>query len=221
MHPLYMLPIERCLPFLDPVIGTTRRCLERNGYINKPAEENPEEQKGLAQADALKEKDLELQTEEEALGKHEFDFHLDDDEDAMTRLGYGVVSYFGLIYTFMLIFLIITLVNIPVMYFNSSWHAFEQQRQLSWTAQYTVGNLGASEARCIQVKMISDSISVSCNTGSITAVTQMGAYAKDSEADQRGLCTAEGVSVNTGNDCDALSKKDHPFFSDKLQSCVG
>ena len=55
--------------------------------------------------------------------------------------------------------------------------------QLSWTAKYTAGNLGASEARCIQVKMISDSISVSCNTGSITAVTQMGAYAKDSEAD--------------------------------------
>ena len=43
----------------------------------------------------------------------------------MTRLGYGVVSYFGLIYTFMLIFLMITIANIPVMYFNSSWHAFE------------------------------------------------------------------------------------------------
>ncbi len=69
--------------------------------------------------------------------------------------------------------------------------------------------------------MVSDSISVSCNTGSITAVTQMGAYAKDSEADQRGLCTAEGVSVNTGLECSSLSSKDHSFFTDKLQACVG
>lgn len=34
MHPLYFLPIERCLTFLDPVVGVTRRCLERNGYID-------------------------------------------------------------------------------------------------------------------------------------------------------------------------------------------
>ena len=27
MHPLYELDIEVCLPFLDPVIGVTRRCL--------------------------------------------------------------------------------------------------------------------------------------------------------------------------------------------------
>ena len=92
---------------------------------------------------------------------------------------------------------------------------------MSFNAQFTVGNLGASEARCVQVKMISDSISVSCNTGSISAVTQMGAYAKDSEADQRGLCTAEGVSVSTGVDCESLSQKDHPFFAEKLQACVG
>ena len=57
-----------------------------------------------------------------------FDFFLEEGEDAMTRLGYGVVSYFGLIYTFMLIFFLITCVNIPVMYFNSQWHAFEQVR---------------------------------------------------------------------------------------------
>ena len=63
--------------------------------------------------------------EDDVLGKYEFDFHLDDDEDAMTRLGYGVVSYFGIIYTFMIIFFMITVFNIPVMYFNSQWHAFE------------------------------------------------------------------------------------------------
>ena len=43
----------------------------------------------------------------------------------MTRLGYGVVSYFGLIYTFLMVFGLVTIINIPVMYFFSGWSAFE------------------------------------------------------------------------------------------------
>jgi len=84
-----------------------------------------------------------------------------------------------------------------------------------------VGNLGASEARCINVKMVSESISVSCTTGQVSEVTHFGVYQKDSEADQRGLCTAEGVNVNTGFDCSALSKKDSSLYTDKLQACIG
>ena len=71
-----------------------------------------------------------------------FDFFLEEGEDAMTRLGYGVVSYFGVIFTFMMVFFLITLVNIPVMRNNAQWRAFDNERQLSWTAQYTTGNLG-------------------------------------------------------------------------------
>ena len=46
----------------------------------------------------------------------------------MTRLGYGIVSYFNIIYTFMVIFFMILLFNIPVMYNNSSWAAFAGER---------------------------------------------------------------------------------------------
>ena len=34
-------------------------------------------------------------------GEDVFDFFLEEGEDAMGRLGYGVVSYFSLIYTFL------------------------------------------------------------------------------------------------------------------------
>ena len=51
-----------------------------------------------------------------------FDFHLEEGEDAMTRFGYGIVSYFGLIRTFLLVFLLVFLVNVPVMYLNSQWN---------------------------------------------------------------------------------------------------
>ncbi len=221
MHPLYNLNIELCLPFLDPVVGVARR----QGLIADPsAPKEQEEHKGLADADGLKDDrtDLELQLDGER-GPDEplFDFFLEDGEDAMTRLGYGVVSYFGLIYTFMLVFAMITALNVPVMYMNSQWTAYEQYRQMSWWAQFTVGNLGASEARCLNVKMVSESISVACNTGSITNITHYGLYKKDSEADQRGLCTSASVSVNTGLDCPEFTKKDSAFFTDKLSTCIG
>ena len=69
--------------------------------------------------------------------------------------------------------------------------------------------------------MVSDSVSVSCNTGMIGEISHYGVFAKDSEADQRSLCTSEGVSISTGLDCASISKRDHPFFTDKLQSCIG
>lgn len=181
MHPLYNLNIEVCLPFLDPIVGVARR----QGLIADPNAE-AEERKGLAAADGLKDDrtDLEQQLDGER-GPDEplFDFFLEEGEDAMTRLGYGVVSYFGLIYTFMLVFLMITALNVPVMFMNSQWTAYEQYRQMSWWAQFTVGNLGASEARCLNIKMVSESISVACNTGTISAITHYGLYQKDSEAD--------------------------------------
>jgi hypothetical protein len=84
---------------------------------------------------------------------------------------------------------------------------------MSWMAQYTVGNLGASESRCLNVKMVSESVSVACNTGSITAISHFGLYKKDSEADQRGLCTSNSVSVNAGFDCRSLTGKDSSFYT--------
>lgn len=182
---------------------------------------------GLAGADSLAKPDIEIGPGglrldgERGADEPLFDFFLEEGEDAMTRLGYGVVSYFSLIYTFLLVFALITACNVPVMYFFSGWTAFEQYAQISWTARFTVGNLGASEARCLNVKMISDSISVSCTTGQISEVTHFGVYQKDSEADQRGLCSSSGVNVGTGFDCSSLSRKDSSFFTDKLQSCVG
>lgn len=131
------------------------------------------------------------------------------------------MSYFGLIHTFMVIFFLITCMNIPVMNNNASWSAFENIRQLSWTAQYTAGNLGMSTSRCLSIKLVGDDLSVGCNTGIITKISHFGVYAKDSEADQRSICTIEGVSVSTGLQCDDLSSFDHPIYTDKLKSCEG
>ena len=135
MHPLYNLQIEVCLPFLDPVIGVTRRCFERYGWAQPQRAANEEERQGLADADALKsdsagleKADLELADGEPGPDEPLFDFFLEEGEDAMTRLGYGIVSYFNIIWTFLMIFGLITLINVPVMYNNSSWSAFANMK---------------------------------------------------------------------------------------------
>ena len=60
----------------------------------------------------------------------------------MGRLGYGIVSYFQLIYTFLLIFFILTLMHIPIMYNYAGWKAFDDEKQVSLTTALTIGNLG-------------------------------------------------------------------------------
>lgn len=51
----------------------------------------------------------------------------------MGRLGYGIVSYFSLIYTFLMIFLILMCMHLPMMYNYSGWKAFEGEKQQSLT----------------------------------------------------------------------------------------
>ena len=89
MHPLKNLEIELCLPFLDPVIGVTRRCCG-----HKSAVYSAEETKGLADNDALKDEekgeDIKTDTLVDEDGDPLFDFALEEGEDPIGRLGYGV-----------------------------------------------------------------------------------------------------------------------------------
>ena len=77
---------------------------------------------------------------------------------------------------------------------------------------YTAGNMGGAEARCLNIKMVSESLSMACVSGAIHEVTSFGVYMRDSEADQRGLCTDSAFLVDTGMDCSSLSSKDSAFY---------
>ena len=136
MHPLNNLEIELCLPFLDPVIGVTRRC-----FGGKSAVYSSEETKGLADNDGLKDPESGKTKADEDMGKAVdedgdllFDFDLEEGEDPIGRLGYGVVSYFSLIYTMMLIFALITLFFVPIIMNNMNWIGYDGDLQISWTA---------------------------------------------------------------------------------------
>ena len=150
-----------------------------------------------------------------------FDFFLEEGEDPIGRLGYGVVSYFSLIYTMMCIFALITIFFIPIMRNNMAWNGYDGDTQLSWTAQTTLGNYGEATSRCTTLKMVSEKLAIGCQTGTITEVTHYGVYAKESEADLKGLCAVD-PDVSTGlTGCASVSSKEHPLYADKLSTCIG
>ena len=101
MHPLYNLEIELCLPFFDPCIGVARRCFQKHfdmchGGILQQSQNAGREKQDFTNLDPSQ-----IQEDGSYPGEDVFDFYLEEDEDAMGRLGYGVVSYFSLIYTFL------------------------------------------------------------------------------------------------------------------------
>lgn len=231
MHPLYNLDIELCLPFLDPVIGVGKRCF---GIKPNLQEVHHDEGVGLASSDQLKNRDdgltaadLEMADNSGAMAVDEdgdplFDFFLEEGEDPIGRLGYGVVSYFSLIHTMMIVFALITCFFVPVMYNNSQWFGYDGVIGVSWMTTTTLGNLGQSETRCSSFKLIADDISIGCMTGKIKEVTHYGVYAADSEADHKNLCSSDkSLGVSTGNECADLSSHTHSFYTEKLEKCKG
>lgn len=138
----------------------------------------------------------------------------------MGRLGYGVVSYFQIIYTFLVIFFLLTCGHMPMMYNYATWKAYEGEKMISLTTQLTIGNLGQSMPRCATIKMVGNSLPLGCNTGLISEFTHMGVYAFQSEADQKMLCASGETGDNTGNDCASLSAHESPLF-EKLKDCIG
>ncbi len=72
----------------------------------------------------------------------------------------------------------------------------------------------------MSIKLVGDDLSLGCNTGVITEVTHFGVYAKDSEADQRNICSPT-TGVATGLQCESISSMDHPFYTEKLSACKG
>lgn len=137
----------------------------------------------------------------------------------MGRLGYGIVSYFQLIYTFLVIFFLMFAGHIPVMYNYATWKAYEGEKQLSLTTQLTIGNLGQSMPRCTTIQMVGNNLPIGCNTGLISNFTQMGVYAFDSPAYDAGVCSANAGDA-TNLECDSVSNTDSALFS-KVQECIG
>ena len=115
-------------------------------------------------------------------------------------------------------FAFLSLVYYPVLADYSSWKAYQGEKQVSGNIAYTVGNLGQSMTRCLSFKMMTDKVSVGCNTGHIGNFTSFGVYAAGSKADEMNMCYDE-AGYDTGVQCDFYSSRDSALFTDKLEPC--
>ena len=154
--------------------------------------------------------------DEDTLSEGEFDFFLEEGEDPIGRLGYGIVSYFSLIRIFCYAFFLLSVVYFPTMRDFSGWKTFAGAGNL----MYTVGNLDMSQTRCMSFKMITDKVSLGCDTGLIANVTSFGVYSQNSTADLYNMCSAD-AGFDTGSNCKGYSSRDTNLFEDKLAPCQG
>ena len=210
MHPLYRLDLELVLPFFSPFIAIWKGIF--GGQHTVMDEEKEPIAKDKVKSDAKN-------ADEDTLSEGEFDFFLEEGEDAIGRLGYGIVSFFSLIRIFVFVFGFLSIVYLPVMYDLSSWNAFEGEAQVSGNIAYTIGNMGMSMTRCMSFKMMTDKVSVGCHTGIIGNFTSFGVYAHGSEADIYTMCHSD-AGFDTGiPGCKDYSSRESNLFEEKLQPC--
>lgn len=88
---------------------------------------------------------------------------LDSEIDPVNFMGFGIVSYFSLLKTLMFIFLVLTLVHIPVLRAYTSYTNYSHDLEMS--PPYSIGNLGFAEPKCVTVGMAASKVYLSCKTG--------------------------------------------------------
>lgn len=208
MHPLYRLNLELVLPSIELPIRIYKGIFGGQ----PPMSYDEDEKKDLKKNDAQK--------DEDTLSEGEFDFFLEEGEDPIGRLGYGIVSYFSLIRIFVYAFAFLSLVYFPSMSDFSGWKGFEGEKQVSGNIAYTVGNLGMSQTRCMAFKMISDKVSLGCDTGKIANITSFGVYAAKSVADTNNMCHAD-AGFDIGSGCKGYSSFESDVYNEKLKPCQG
>jgi len=148
------------------------------------------------------------------------DFHLEDGEDAMTRYGSGMLSYFTLIKINIGFFALISLVFLPVMYSYASWHALHSNH-VNPVFQYSIGNLGESGMHCSRIKMTSEHALLSCSVGVIDDIVGFGVYELGSEAENKNLCSTNDDNFETGLVCNEVSSDTHPIREMLEEKCIG
>lgn len=116
-------------------------------------------------------------------------------EDPINYLGFGITSYFQMIRTFMIMFLLMTLLNVPIMALYVKSGAYNDQPIAKSPVKISLGALGFSQSRCFSTGVATDKIYLSCHTGKISNIVDLGFIAKFEDRDQcvfnkSGACAA-------------------------------
>ena len=107
-----------------------------------------------------------------------------DEEDPVNYLGFGIVSYFDLLKTMIVIFLVLFLIHIPVLKIYSSHTLFSDD--VGWERSLksmSLGNMGFSTTRCSSTSMQADKIILSCRESLVQKIVDFGIITKFEDRD--------------------------------------
>lgn len=82
-----------------------------------------------------------------------------------------MVAYKDLMYTFILLFTVLSIVMLPAMFFYKSGTGLTKPKSL---AQFSLGNLGYSTSQCVSVPYELKEIPLSCPFGTISEIKEFG-----------------------------------------------
>jgi hypothetical protein len=151
---------------------------------------------------------------------HEVDFFLDEGEDPINRLGFGIISYFQMVKALFILMVLLSLFNLPLMFTYGSYDALKSGGD--WlSSTYFLGNMGQISTQCASSKLIGGQIEFSCNTGVISKIIDFGVYGPESQADLAETCSSKAGLDTNMPDCSYLSDKSDKMFKGKiLDSCL-
>lgn len=70
------------------------------------------------------------------------------DKDPLLLLGFGMKAYFKMVYCFMLTFLVLSLLTIPIFYIYVKWDGMNNTLPNYFLTKFTMGNMGFSAPTC-------------------------------------------------------------------------
>lgn len=117
------------------------------------------------------------------------------EKDPIMKLGYGITAYRNIMWSFFVMFCILTVLCIPafVVYGNGGGYHYGKE-SLAGKEKYSLGNLGYSSTQCTQVYMGISSLTLNCPYGTIGQIIEYGVNdVKDGVSPQ--LCTATSESA--------------------------
>jgi hypothetical protein len=101
-------------------------------------------------------------------GSDDIDIQQRKRDDPLNPLGFGLSSYFDMLWMLILAMLILTLINIPLFKVIADNHPSTVDDQYGGL---TIGSLGAANIECFIVKLESKGISLNCEVGRIYNIT--------------------------------------------------
>lgn len=100
----------------------------------------------------------------------------EDEKDPFLKLGEGIHGYRSVLIVFILLFLLLSILAVPIMYIYNQGGALYDEFSDSKYGNYSLGNMGFESNQCSFTPMITSKIMLQCPYGNITKL-----YAREHE----------------------------------------